>query len=253
MPSSTNWLLKPYLKLSGVGIALADVFELDGELEQAYNLYQEVFKMMQDATGLTGNERLCVVAIADKIGEHAETLNKPQAEEEKHLQAVEEVLRLVEEANDGEIDPDVDNLVLADLDLPPWASLLDVGAPLEALAGFHRRIGHIILIPPPPKESPPKDQCRGAQLMGNISELILHRPGKLTPERLNQAESWAKQALATLQKTRKLHEPIPVLYKMLGTFKSQRSSAAVTPSRIVVEEIGNGGVMTSMTYFKTNC
>ncbi|KAF8884866.1 hypothetical protein CPB85DRAFT_1337628 [Mucidula mucida] len=214
---------EPYLKLSGVAVALADVFEQDGQLEQAYNLYQEVLKIMQDATSLTGNERLRAVAIAGKIGEHAETLNKPQAEEEKYLQwAVEEVLRLVKEANAGEIDPDVDQLVLAELDLPPWASSTDVGAPLEALAGFYRRIGKIdfalplylqaifILIPPPPQESPPEDQCRGAQLMGNISELILHRPGKLTPERLNQAESWAKQALGTLQKTRKLHEPIPI-------------------------------------------
>ncbi|KAF9019543.1 hypothetical protein BDZ89DRAFT_1164619 [Hymenopellis radicata] len=55
--------------------------------------------------------------------------------------AGEEVLRLVKEANDGEIDPDVDNLILAELDLPPWASSTDVGAPLEALARFYRRIG----------------------------------------------------------------------------------------------------------------
>ncbi len=135
---------EPYLKLSGVAVALADVFEQDGQLEQAYNLYQEVLKIMQDATSLTGNERLRAVAIAGKIGEHAETLKKPQAEEEKYLQwAVEEVLRLVKEANAGEIDPDVDQLVLAELDLPPWASSTDVGAPLEALAGFYRRIGKI--------------------------------------------------------------------------------------------------------------
>lgn len=43
--------------------------------------------------------------------------------------------------------------------------------------------------------------------MGNLSELILRRPGNPTPERLHQAEAWAKQALVVVQKTRKQHEP----------------------------------------------
>jgi hypothetical protein len=40
--------------------------------------------------------------------------------------------------------------------------------------------------------------CRGAQLMGNLSELISR--GQPTPERLHQAEAWAKQALGILQR-----------------------------------------------------
>lgn len=45
-------------------------------------------------------------------------------------------------------------------------------------------------------------------MMGNLSELIIR--GKPTPEKLQQAESWAKQSLAILQRTRRQYEPIPI-------------------------------------------
>lgn len=47
-------------------------------------------------------------------------------------------------------------------------------------------------------------------MMGNLSELILLMPGKPGPDRLHQAESWAKQALLTVQKMRKQHEMVPM-------------------------------------------
>jgi hypothetical protein len=61
-----------------------------------------------------------------------------------------------------------------------------------------------LLIPPPPKTSPPEDRCRGAQMMGHLSELII-RGGKGAPsERLQQAEAWARKSLSIAQNTKRL-------------------------------------------------
>lgn len=58
-----------------------------------------------------------------------------------------------------------------------------------------------ILIPPPPHVTPADDQCRGAQLMGNISELILRR--SMSPDAVVQAESWANKGLEVASRLRK--------------------------------------------------
>ncbi|KIY64987.1 hypothetical protein CYLTODRAFT_380096, partial [Cylindrobasidium torrendii FP15055 ss-10] len=213
---------EPYMKLSGVAAVLGDVLEQNGQHEEAYRIYTESLEMLKTPqTTLTPDERLRAVAISSKIGEMAETLKRPAEEEEKALQwAVEEVLRLVKEANAGEIDPQAEGSAetektLSELELPSWISKTDVGAPLENLAAFYKRAGKLdfaltlylqaisILIPPPPKESPAEDKCRGAMMMGHLVDLILRKPGKLTPEKHHQADAWAKQGLMVIQKTRK--------------------------------------------------
>ncbi|KAK0474213.1 hypothetical protein IW261DRAFT_1499438 [Armillaria novae-zelandiae] len=218
---------QPWLKISGIAVALSEALESQNEKEKAYEVYADCLTRMQEViTTLSGPERLRAVAIAGKLGEVAEELQKPADEEEKWLSwGVEEVLRLVKDANAGIIDPREDitsdnQVTLAELELPPWVDKTDVGAPLEVLAAFYARIGKVefamplylqaisILIPPPPQTSSPDDQCRGAQMMGNLSELIIR--GKPTPEKLQQAESWAKQSLAILQRTRRQYEPIPI-------------------------------------------
>lgn len=50
-----------------------------------------------------------------------------------------------------------------------------------------------ILIPPPPQECSPENKCRGAQMMGNIADLILQ--SGTSPELIQQAESWANKGL----------------------------------------------------------
>jgi hypothetical protein len=50
------------------------------------------------------------------------------------------------------------------------------------------------------KKGTPEDVCRGAQMMNNLSELILR--GTLTPEKLHQAEAWARKALEVIEKTK---------------------------------------------------
>ena len=140
---------EPYLKLTGIACALGDALEKNNQRDQAYEVYEEALQIIKDAKNLTGEERLRAVAISSKIGELAEELKKPQEQEEKALAwAVEEVVRLVKEANAGEIDPQAESssdtqTSLAELELPPWVSKTDVGAPLESLAIFYKRIGKL--------------------------------------------------------------------------------------------------------------
>ncbi|KAG7090179.1 hypothetical protein E1B28_011786 [Marasmius oreades] len=203
---------QPYLKLTGVAVSLADVLEVANKPERAYDVCAEALGILQreDVMGtLKGPERLRGVALASKLGELAEQLGKPREEEEKwKVWAVEEILRVVK----AEATEEKKTLDLPMMPLPKWITKADVGAPLQQLGAFYARTGKLeyamplylqaisLLIPPAPKQSSPEDRCRGAQLMGDLSELLMR--GKPTPERIHQAEAWATQALAVLQKTR---------------------------------------------------
>ncbi|KAF9262498.1 hypothetical protein L218DRAFT_945333 [Marasmius fiardii PR-910] len=204
---------QPYLKLTGIAVSLADVLDVANKPERAYDVCAEALGILRrdDVKGtLEGPERLRGVALASKLGELAEQLGKPREEEEKwKVWAVEEVLRIVKAEAKEEERRTMD---LPMMPLPKWISKADVGSPLEQLGAFYARSGKLeyamplylqaisLLIPPAPKQSSPEDRCRGAQLMGSLSELLMR--GKPTPERIHQAEAWATQALAVLQKTR---------------------------------------------------
>ncbi|KAE9390603.1 hypothetical protein BT96DRAFT_1002119 [Gymnopus androsaceus JB14] len=170
---------QPYLKITGIAVVLADVLENSNKLTRAYEVYIQALEILQKGEvnkTLTGPERLRAVAISSKLGELAQVLKLPKTEAEK------------------------------------WLVWTDIGAPLEALGSFYAEAGRIdyamslylqaisLLIPPAPKKSTPADRCRGAQLMGNLSELIMR--GAPTPETLHQAEAWASQALAVTKKAR---------------------------------------------------
>ncbi|KAK7045419.1 hypothetical protein VNI00_007672 [Paramarasmius palmivorus] len=204
----------PYLKLTGVAVSLADVLEIANKPEQAYEICVQALDILQSEDvkdQLGGQERLRGVAIAAKLGELAEELHKPAEEEEKwKVWAVEEVLRVVkaESGNEGQ----AGQINLPMMALPKWITKADVGAPLEALGAFYGRTGRLdyamplylqaisLLIPPAPKKASVEDRCRGAQLMGSLSELLMRGPP--SPERLHQAEAWASQALAVITKAR---------------------------------------------------
>lgn len=116
----------------------------------------------------TLRERMRAVAIASKLGEMAETFQQPAAEEERLLVfAVEEMLRVVRSLQSAKDDSsplsllanlvsgenaatkteaaeqDDEKVVLADLNLPKWVTVTDVGAPIEALGAFYSRVGQI--------------------------------------------------------------------------------------------------------------
>ncbi|KAF8149961.1 hypothetical protein B0H34DRAFT_802091 [Crassisporium funariophilum] len=184
---------------------------------------------------LSGPEKMRSVALAYKLGELASTLHKPREEEEKWLVwAVQAIVTSVlepvaaVEVVDGENHAVV--LMAEELKLPRWVTKHDIAAPFEALGGFYAKVGNVnyalplylqavtILIPPAPAKSAPEDRCRGAQLMGNIAELILHNG--LSPEAVLQAESWAQKGLDVVTSARQFstsnkHDVCEVAYAVL--------------------------------------
>ncbi|KAI0947767.1 hypothetical protein AcW1_009444 [Taiwanofungus camphoratus] len=214
----------PHLKLSGIAISLASVLEDSDKPEPAYGVYEHALTQLQAVpdSELTSQERMRKVALAAKLGAMAEEFQLPLEEEEKWLTcAVEELLRVVkdegrqagrgmEKTGQGEETP----VMLAELEMPKWVSKTDMGAPLEALGQFYSREGKAeyaiplylqaisLLVPPTSSkaQSTTEERCHGAQLMNNLAELVLRGPP--TPEKRNQAEAWARQALGTIERTK---------------------------------------------------
>ncbi|KAF9225946.1 hypothetical protein BS17DRAFT_777932 [Gyrodon lividus] len=175
---------------------------------------------------LTNEERLRRVAVACKLAELC--TERSQEEEEKWLKwAVEEVLRLAgaqtepggarageaetgaaREVQDG--NPYSQPVVLADLELPSWMRKVDLGAPLAALGTLYARKGNVeyamplylqaisLLLPPKMENISIEDRCQAAQLMNNLSELIMRRPP--SPPIRHQAEAWARQAYGEVER-----------------------------------------------------
>ena len=76
----------------------------------------------------------------------ADTYQLGEAEEEKWLTwSVEEVLKLAKAIGSSKpgSDSEENQLVLSDLELPKWASMTDIGAPLESLGAFYARTGKL--------------------------------------------------------------------------------------------------------------
>ncbi|KZP03094.1 hypothetical protein FIBSPDRAFT_879742 [Athelia psychrophila] len=221
-----------YIKLTGIAIALASVLEDDGRAREAWDVYVEALSppltntlssklASSSKTGVsTADERLDVarqMAIGHKLGEMAEAYEFGDAEEEKWLSyAVERSLdlqRIHQEATapaqDGRegVYSQLKTL-LADLSLPGWTAEARVqhAAPTASLAAYYSRKGALdyalplylktleILMPSPPE--PPAafaQRCRAAQVMNNISALIMSQPP--TPAFLAQAEAWARKSV----------------------------------------------------------
>ncbi|KAI0828665.1 hypothetical protein BC628DRAFT_1316098 [Trametes gibbosa] len=215
---------EPHLKLSGIAVSLAEAFEGTNRPQEAYDIYKTILLQLQAAKGLSNQERMRAIAIAHKLGEMAEVYQQDPEEAEQWLTyAVEEVLRVIKEesaATKGKApsaqEPEGDvGAMLAELDLPWWVRKIDVAAPLEALGRFYARegkdeyavtlylqaVGMLMQPPPNQKNASIEDRCRGAQLMNNLSDLMVRGP---PPTNLKYAESWAQQAQGVIEKTRTL-------------------------------------------------
>ncbi|OSX60883.1 hypothetical protein POSPLADRAFT_1146055 [Postia placenta MAD-698-R-SB12] len=225
---------EPYLKLSGIAIALASVLEAAERAEPAYEVYTDALSRLRAAQAaapgtLSGPERMRAVALAMKLGEMAEAYQLPVEEEERWLTwAVEELLRIVRDegqnrqlvVGDAVQDAGVP-FMLAELDVPPWVTKTDMGAPLEALGRFYSREGNVeyaiplylqaisLLVPPASskKKATVEERCRGGQLMNNLAELSIR--GEPTDAKRKQAEAWARQGLATIESTKALGKGSP--------------------------------------------
>lgn len=184
-------------------------------------------------SSLSQQERMRAVALSHKLSELAEALKRPKDEQEEWLvYSVETILKHVmgrsgvSELVVRETDPragktlEESAAIFEELELPQWIVHHDLAAPFEALASFYSRGGKIsyamplylqaisILIPPSPQVSSADDQCRAAELMGNISELIVRTSTPRDspnppPESLRQAESWASKAAKVADRARK--------------------------------------------------
>ncbi|KAF8963306.1 hypothetical protein BDZ97DRAFT_1732228 [Flammula alnicola] len=186
---------------------------------------------------LNSAEKMRAVALSYKLGQLAHDLNKPPVEEERWLVwAVEAILRAVMDVPpmgsaevvrvNGAAQGSNVKVLVEQLGLPEWSAGHDLAAPFEALASFYARVGNVtyalplylqaisILIPPPPSPSSIEDKCRGAQLMGNIAELICEirqrttclqrrfpRPsrGRRKASRLSHRRASPRQARMTLR------------------------------------------------------
>ncbi|KAI0066840.1 hypothetical protein BV25DRAFT_1795961 [Artomyces pyxidatus] len=210
----------PYLKISALAITLSEVMEANDRPKYAYEVYtSSITHFQSNWSALDERERLRAVAIAHKLGEMADTYQLGEEEEERWLTwAVEEALRIAKAAHaakgKGKEESNDETVVLAELDLPKWVSVADIGAPIEALGAFYARTGKLeyavplylqaisLLVPPmnSGKSASPEELCRGAQLMSNLSDLFMR--GARTTATLHQAEAWARQALSLIEKTR---------------------------------------------------
>jgi hypothetical protein len=137
----------PYLKLSGIAITLGEVLEEDNQPKKAYETYLAALERLRGHwSALANEEKLRAISIGQKLGEMADTYQLGEEEEERWLVwSVEEVLKLAKEAGSAKPEgkSEESNLVLADLELPKWVSVTDIGAPLESLGAFYARTGKL--------------------------------------------------------------------------------------------------------------
>ncbi|KAF9036213.1 hypothetical protein BJ165DRAFT_1533064 [Panaeolus papilionaceus] len=184
---------------------------------------------------LSPAEKMRAVALSYKLGELAHQLGKPANEEEAWLSwSVQAVLSAVMgspsslSAKNVSIGPAASeqgvgakkDALVEEFGLPIWAPMESLAAPFEALASFYSREDRpdyalplylqaiSILIPPPPTKTSAQDRCRGAQLMGNVADLILRR--STSSEAIAQAESWAKKGLEVTSAARMSRSAIDV-------------------------------------------
>ncbi|KAF9532613.1 hypothetical protein CPB83DRAFT_847069 [Crepidotus variabilis] len=230
---------EPLLKTTGVAISLAGILEESKQWDQAYEIYKDALRYMANPSLIPEGsrpaelnakllmtfsvaERVRAISIAYRLGELAQELKKPLEEEEKWLSwAVEALLKTVLQVPRPLSQPSSGSQLdvyhrMEDLELPSWDAMQSLAAPFEALGSFYSRTGKIdfamplylhavsILIPSDSYSSP-EDRCKGAQLMGNIAELVLRiNPGKNLPnDIISQAESWTRKGLETTVAARK--------------------------------------------------
>ena len=135
------------MKLSGIAITLCEVLEQDNRSKEAYGWYTAALEhLRKNWSALTNEEKLRAISIGQKLGEMADTYQLGEAEEERWLTwSVEEVLKLAKDIGSSKAgsNNEENHLVLSDLELPKWASVTDIGAPLESLGAFYARTGKL--------------------------------------------------------------------------------------------------------------
>ncbi|KAF8524343.1 hypothetical protein BU17DRAFT_84935 [Hysterangium stoloniferum] len=208
----------PWLKISGVACKLGEVLEAAKKPEQAYQVYAQCCSLMQATPGLSMIERHRAIAMAVHLGHLARELGKPPAEEEEWLLwSVEEFINIYKSNSGDEGLRHLSDPEATALGLPKWTSKDEFESALEALGSCYARQGNAeyavglylraishLLRPEAPLDVreavSPQDRCKAAQLMNNISSLLIQ--ANPSPERLAQAKSWADKGLQLAERGR---------------------------------------------------
>ncbi|EAU89267.1 hypothetical protein CC1G_03532 [Coprinopsis cinerea okayama7 len=166
---------------------------------------------------LSTRERMRAVGLSYKLAELAEELKLPKSEQEKWLvyssdTVIADVLESEELARVTTVEEDVSNLdgsvvemsqeVVGQLNPPWWAQARDLAAPLVALGKFYVNEGKvddaiplyvqaINILNPPEGTANVSDRCHAAQLMGNVSELMVRSAIGSNPKSWDTSPSFA--------------------------------------------------------------
>jgi hypothetical protein len=127
--------------------------EQNHKLERAFEVYEEALERLPTSgEDMSGRDKLRAVGIAYKLGEMAGVMKGKEEKEEGYLAwAVEALLKSMK--NDSERKPKGENVnddsdsVIKALQLPEWASKIDIAAPFEALGSFYARNGRLEYVP----------------------------------------------------------------------------------------------------------
>ena len=127
-------------------------------MECAFKVYEEVLERLPEKWEyLSGKEKFRAIGIAYRLGEMAETIDKEK--EEGYLAwAVEALLKSVKDDSErksgdefvGKSENVNDEPVIKMLQLPEWATKVDIAAPFEALGSFYARTGRLEYVPVKP-------------------------------------------------------------------------------------------------------
>ncbi|KAF8491112.1 hypothetical protein JB92DRAFT_3007041 [Gautieria morchelliformis] len=210
----------PWLKISGIACKLGEVLEAANSPQKAYEVYAQCCTLMRASAArdeLSVPERHRAIAIAMHLGELAEQLGKNE-EEEWLLWSVEEFIRIYHSKSGTSSLQHMDHTELeaTELTLPAWTQKDDFEAALEALGSWYAKNGNTeyalnlylraisVILPPDSPEAraavSPLRRCRAAQLMTNISGVLIN--DSPSPERLAQAKSWTSKGMEVAETAR---------------------------------------------------
>lgn len=199
---------------------MADLLETQGKTRAAYDTYADGYEYLRRAqsnSSLSGPETLRLISIAYKLGELAGELKLAEDEEKWLVAAVEQILKNAGRSAGKQGSPQQASSTtntlgpdppegLAGIDLPGWATAVDIAAPLEALAEFYEQKGQTeynctslvmrffvilttshryalplylhsasVLVPPKSeKQTSPENQCRGVHLLHCFRGYFIH-------------------------------------------------------------------------------
>jgi hypothetical protein len=136
---------EPYLRLTNIAIAYADTLETLKKPSEAFKVLEDGFAILHAVTGadptrLSGRERLREVAIAAKLGEMAQRYNfSPEKQKELLMAAYDAAWMVFKRLEPLHALSSKSEATVELLDLPKWATTVDLSEPFFSLAEHYRQ------------------------------------------------------------------------------------------------------------------